>query len=56
MITPGAVVCPKCSEDRPTLIHEITDPMGKRYVCMVCSKEFRESNRKLAYEVTDSDK
>jgi transposase-like protein len=40
MITPGDVACPKCGEDRPTLIHEIIDPRGARYVCMVCSCEF----------------
>lgn len=41
MATVGTVTCPKCGEDRITLVHEITDAMGKRYVCMVCSKEFR---------------
>jgi hypothetical protein len=44
MITPGAVVCPKCTEDRPTLISEINDPMGKRYYCCVCGHEFREGS------------
>ena len=38
----GAVVCPKCHEDRVTLIHEISDPMGKRFYCCCCGHEFRE--------------
>lgn len=42
MITPGSVSCPRCTEDRPTLIHKIEDRLGERYVCMVCSCEFRE--------------
>lgn len=43
MITPGAVTCPQkgCGEDRPTLIHKITDPMGERFYCCVCGHEFR---------------
>lgn len=41
MVKIGAVVCPRCREDRESLISEIKDPMGQRYVCMVCSCEFR---------------
>lgn len=40
-VQPGAVACPRCTEDRPTLITEINDPMGKRYYCCVCGYEFR---------------
>jgi hypothetical protein len=46
MITPGSVICPKCTEDRPTLIHLIVDPRGPRYVCMVCSCEFLPPNER----------
>ena len=41
MVKIGDVVCPRCTEDRETLISKINDPMGERYVCMVCSCEFR---------------
>lgn len=41
MVTPGRVTCPKCLEDRPTLISEITDPLGKRFYCCVCGHEFK---------------
>lgn len=37
----GEVACPRCHEDRVSLIHKIEDPRGERYVCMVCSKEFK---------------
>jgi hypothetical protein len=37
MVTPGAVVCPKCQEDRPTMIHEVITAGVKVYVCMCCS-------------------
>lgn len=37
---PGPVSCTKCGEDRPTLISEIIDPMGKRYYCCVCAHVF----------------
>lgn len=41
----GEVACPRCHEDRVSLIHKIEDPRGERYVCMVCSKEFRRGFR-----------
>lgn len=52
-VTPGTVTCVKCGEDRPTLIHEVTDPRGKWYVCMVCSndREFRVGAETLKYAV-----
>lgn len=40
-VQPGTIPCPKCKEDRPTLISEINDPMGKRYFCCLCAHEFR---------------
>lgn len=42
-VQPGTITCTKCGEDRPTLIHEITDPLGKRYYCCVCGHEFQSS-------------
>jgi rubredoxin len=41
MVTPGDVTCPKCGEDRPTLITEVVDPMPHRYFCSVCAHEFK---------------
>lgn len=41
MVTPGTVVCEKCGEDRPTLIHKIVDPLGERFYCCVCGHEFK---------------
>jgi transposase-like protein len=47
-VQPGTIICRKCGEDRPTLIHEINDPRGQRYVCMVCSFEFRVTSSELS--------
>jgi hypothetical protein len=46
MVTPGTVVCPKCLEDRPTLIHEVVTARVRVYVCMCCSFVFRPGERK----------
>lgn len=45
MVPSGEITCPKCGEDRGTLISEINDPRGKRFYCCVCGHEFRESLR-----------
>lgn len=37
----GEVACPRCHEDRVSLIHEIVDPLGTRFYCCVCACEFR---------------
>lgn len=42
MVTIGDVACPRCDEDRVTMISVIIDPMGKRYYCSMCAYEFRE--------------
>jgi transposase-like protein len=42
----GGVVCPKCGEDRVTLVTEVIDPMGKRWFCSVCACEFRQSSER----------
>lgn len=46
MATVGTVTCPQkgCGEDRVSLIHEINDPMGKRYYCCVCGHEFKQGS------------
>lgn len=41
MVTLSAVTCPRCREDRASLITEINDPMGRRYYCCVCGLEFK---------------
>lgn len=43
----GEVACPRCHEDRVSLIHEITDPMGKRYYCCVCGYEFKQGSERV---------
>lgn len=43
VVQPGDIACPKCGEDRPTLITEVVDPMGRRFFCAVCAHEFRET-------------
>lgn len=43
-VQPGPVTCGKCGEDRPTLIHEITDPRGTRFYCCVCGHEFAKGS------------
>lgn len=40
-VQPGPIICPKCGEDRPTLVTEVIDPLGKRYFCSLCAHEFR---------------
>jgi transposase-like protein len=37
MVTPGSIVCPRCQEDRPTMIHEVITAGVRVYVCMCCS-------------------
>ena len=37
----GAVACPKCHEDRVTLVTEVIDPMGRRWFCSVCAHEWK---------------
>jgi hypothetical protein len=37
MVTPGTVVCTKCGEDRPTMIHEVITAGVSVHVCMCCS-------------------
>lgn len=34
-------MCPRCGEDRPTLITEVIDPMGRRFYCCMCAFEFK---------------
>lgn len=41
MVPLSDVVCPRCGEDRVTLISKIVDPLGERYYCDVCAFEFR---------------
>jgi transposase-like protein len=41
MVTVGDVACPRCDEDRVTLIHKIIDALGARYYCCVCAHEFK---------------
>lgn len=41
MVKIGDVVCPRCGEDRETLVTPVEDPMGKRWFCSVCAHEFR---------------
>ena len=45
-VQPGTIICKKCGEDRPTLIHKVIDARGQQYVCMVCSnhKDFEEGS------------
>ena len=50
-VQPGPIPCPKCGEDRPTLIHQIIDPRGMRYVCMVCSHEFVALSSRAAVNI-----
>ena len=38
----GEITCPRCGEDRPTLITEVIDPMGRRFYCAVCAHEFKK--------------
>jgi hypothetical protein len=46
----GDVACPRCGEDRVTMITEVIDPMGRRYFCCLCALEFRVTGRKDATE------
>jgi hypothetical protein len=41
MVIVGNVACPRCDEDRVTLIHKIIDALGARYYCCVCAHEFK---------------
>ena len=41
MVKVGEITCPKCGEDRETLITPVIDPLGKRWFCSVCAHEFR---------------
>lgn len=50
----GAVVCPKCGEDRVTLVTEVIDPMGKRWFCSVCAHEFRVESSELTSTSRDT--
>lgn len=43
----GAIICPKCGEDRVSLVTAVIDPMGKRWFCAVCAHEFREGSELL---------
>jgi hypothetical protein len=45
MVTPGAVVCPKCREDRPTMIEEVITKGVSVYFCKCCSHDFKRSER-----------
>lgn len=53
-VQPGPVPCAKCGEDRPTLISEINDPLGKRYFCGVCAHEFRVDVSELSTTPRDT--
>ena len=48
MVKVGAITCPKCGEDRETLITEVIDPMGKRWFCSVCAHEFKVTSSELS--------
>lgn len=41
MIPLSDVACPRCGEDRATLISEVIDPTGKQFYCCVCSYSAR---------------
>lgn len=54
MVKIGEVACPKCGEDRETLVSEVIDLMGQRYFCSVCAHEFRPSEKSKAVALTNS--